>query len=494
MVTLKTKPFAHQAEELADSWDKRAWGLLWEMGTGKTKPVIDTAAMLEEAGEIRGHLVLAPNGVHTNWIRDELPAHMPDELAERSRTMHWLSSKSRTQWHQRVAAEVFDHPGFSTVCMSYDAIRTDAGAKYAKAYLKSRPCLMTLDESPRIKSPGSKRTIRVLAYGKYARYRRILTGTIVDDNPFDVFAQIKFLDPESWKEIGCEDFAAFKATFGVWTDQFAGVDEAGDTKTFPTLVNYRNLDFLKRHVAKYGRRVRKVDVLDLPPKLYSKRYFDLTPEQLRVYKDIKQEFCVFLDSGEFIATPLAITRLLRLQQVTSGYLPTNDPESDDQVMVPLTGKNPRLAALLSTVEEAAGDKIIVWAKYRQDITLILEALRKAKVSAVRYDGACSDVQMDRAKEAFVRGDAQVFVSNPAKGGEGLTLNVARTMVYFNNTYKLSHRRQSEDRFHRIGQEADAVNIVDLVATSTVDELIIKSLVRKAEMAAIVQGDEIREWI
>ena len=487
-ITFKTQPFAHQREEFDEHKDDEAWGLLWEPGVGKSLPVIMEAAHLESQGKIRGMMVLAPNGVHRNWSHDQLPTHLPQELQDRTRTVLWQTSKASTKWHQKAAAEALADPGFVIVCMSYDAVMTTRGADFWKAFLKGRPCMYVLDESPRIKTPGSRRSKRISASSKWAPYRRILTGTIVDDKPFDVYNQIRFLDPTAWHKIGCGDFAAFKNTFGIWKKQQIS-NGRGGVREFPVLVSFRNLELLRDIVSQYGSRLRKEDVLDLPPKLYSKRYFELTPEQRRVYKDLQTEFYTFLDTGEMVSADLVITRILRLQQVTSGYLPR---DGDEEKLVQIGDKNPRISLLRECIEDA-GHQVIVWAKYRQDITSILEALADAKISAVRYDGQCNETQMGEAVDSFKRGDAQVFVANPAKGSEGITLTNAKTMIYYNNGYRLSQRTQSEDRFHRIGQE-DPVHIIDLAAVDTVDTAIIDILRRKQELASLVQGDEIKDWI
>ena len=483
----KTKPFDHQLAEFNENKDRPAWGLLWEPGVGKTWPVLNEAAHLEELGEITGLLVLAPNGVHRNWVVDQIPQHLPDELAERTKVFMWQTSKAKNKSHREAAGLVLSYPGFAIACMSYDAVMTKAGKDFWKGFLDSRKCMYVRHESPRIKTPGSKRSMRIAGSSKAANYRRILTGTIVDDKPFDVYNQIRFLNPDAWKDIGCSDFNAFKNTFGVWKKQSIS-DGSGGFREFTVLVTYRNLDLLRKIVAEHGSRLRKEDVLDLPPKLYSKRYFDMTPAQKRAYKDLQAQHYTILDDGGMLSTDLAITRILRLQQVTSGYLPSDD----DETLISLGDHNPRIKLLIECVEQAE-HQVIVWAKYKQDITSILSALQDAKISAVRYDGQCNETQMGDAVDSFKRGDAQVFVANPAKGSEGLTLVNAKTMIYFNNGYRLSQRTQSEDRFHRIGQD-QSVHIIDLAAVETVDTAIIDVLRRKQELADFVQGDEIREWI
>lgn len=487
MVIFKTKPFKHQLDEFEQNKDNPAWGLLWEPGCGKSWPVLNEAAHLEEAGEINGLMVLAPNGVHRNWVVDQIPTHLPDELQERTNTFLYQTSKASTKRHQAAAQAALDYSGFSIACMSYDSVMTERGHAFWKQFLSSRRCMYALDESPRIKTPGSKRSKRIAGSSKAAPYRRILTGTIVDDKPFDVYNQIRFLDPDAWKAVGCSNYTAFKNTFGVWKKQTVG-DGRGGYREFPMLVSFRNLELLHEIVSQYGSRLRKEDVLDLPPKLYSKRYFDLTPAQRKAYKGIQNEFYTFLDSGDMVSADLAITRILRLQQVTSGYLPSDD----DERLIPICDPNPRIRLLLECLEDI-DHPVIVWAKYRQDISAILKALADAKISAVRYDGECSESEMGDAVDSFKAGDVQVFVANPAKGSEGITLTNAKTMIYFNNGYRLSLRTQSEDRFHRIGQD-DPVHIIDLAATDTVDTAIIDVLREKQELASLVQGDEIRSWI
>lgn len=469
-------------------------GIIFITGNcGKTWPVLNEAAYLEDCGEIRGLMVLSPNGVHRNWTVDQVPTHLPEELFERTNTFLWQTSKANTKWHQNLAEQALKHDDFGIVSMSYDSVMTTRGKAFWKAFMDSRRCMYALDESPRIKTPGAKRSMRISGSSKAAPFRRILTGTIVADKPFDVYNQIRFLDPAAWNEVGCSDFNAFKNTFGVWRRQktMRFDKRTGQMKEFefPSLVSFRNMPLLQSIVAKYGSRLLKEDVLDLPPKLYSKRYFDMTPAQWRAYKELQTEYYTVLPAGEMVAAELVITRNLRLQQVTSGYLPSDDDGGD---LIPICDPNPRMKLLVECVEDA-GHQCIVWAKYRQDITKILESLKAANISAVRYDGQCNETEMGEAVDNFKAGNAQVFVGNPAKGSEGITLTCAKTMIYYNCSYRLDQRIQSEDRFHRIGQDVP-VHIIDLVATDTIDSAITDSLVQKFEMASFIQGDKIREWI
>jgi len=480
--TFKTEPFAHQQKEYDYSKELVERGIFWEQGCGKSKITLDTAGHMEDCKEIDGLLVIAPNGVHLNWLTDEIPSHLPDDLVDRTQMHSYQSKKAKTKKHDRACEKVLKHKGFSVLTMTYDAIMTAKGAKLARQFFDERRVLQVLDESPRVKNPSAKRTIRVLASGKHASHRRILTGTPVANGPFDVYSQIKFLNPDYWKPHGLDSYSAFKATFGI----FKTMTDPNSGRDFQMVVAYRNLPYLNQLLEPISSRVTKEDVLDLPPKLYSRRCFEMTPEQKRLYAQLKDDFEAELLTGEYIAAPLAIVRMLRFQQVTCGYLPVED---DHDPMRLIGEHNPRMSTLMEICEDLPHG-CIIWARFTKDIDLIMEALGD---KAVRYDGQVSDDDRAIAKKQFQDGKKQFFVANPAAGAEGITLTIAKTVIYYNNSFKLTDRLQSEDRAHRIGQE-DPVHYIDIVADGTIDEKITESLVKKHNIASTIIGDRLKDWI
>ncbi len=476
----KTKPFDHQAETFAETRDTTAYGIFWEQGTGKSKLTIDTAAWMFLRGRISALVVIAPNGVHRNWIVNEIPAHLPDVVEHEC--FLWLTPKANNKGFQKAAKAALNAKGLLILAMSYDSIMTKAGDAYLVKLLAQRTCLMVLDESARIKNPKAKRSIRALARGKAAPFRRILTGTPVTNSPFDVFTQLNFLNPGIWNKIGCRSFAAFKNFFGVW-------EEAMDPRSgraYRNLVRYKNLERLGAMVDSVGGRVLKEDVLDLPDKLYMKRYFDLSPNQLRAYQSMSETWEVKTDAGEANAM-LAIVQLLRFQQIVSGFI-----VDEDDNLIEFDESCPRLAVLRDIVAETEG-KLIIWAKFIHDVDVIMKALKEDKIEAVRYDGSTSHEDRGRAIDRFQDETARVFVANPAAAGEGLTLHAATTVIYYNNSFKLYDRLQSEDRAHRIGQR-HAVTYIDVLAAGTVDEKITDALRGKLNVASIITGDRLKEWI
>lgn len=501
----KTEPFKHQAADFENSRDREHWGLWWEMGVAKTKPLIDTFSWLWLQGKLEGVLVLAPEGVNAQWLDDEIPTHMPLQVQDSLDKFIWFTSKAGQVKYTADWLTFLKRPragGLSVMTMTYDALMTDAGAKAAKVFLESRRCMLILDESTRIKTPGAKVTKRVLAMSKYARYRRIANGTPIADSPFNAYTQIKFLNPMAWHHLGIQDSQGFHTYFGQYEKRqlsaprrITGNNGRSWMMThFDHLVGYRNLDDMAKVVAAHGSRLLKRDVFpDLPPKLYSKHYFELSPKQRKAYEDLKQEMITWLESGVSVTAVLAIVRQTRLQQVCSGYLPADDEHELRSLVEPKD--NPRIKLLLDVMEDVPG-KVIIWGKYDIDVDLIGSALRdKMGWDIVTWDGRTSEEDRRTAKSRFLDpSGARAFVGKASSSAaRGLNLQVADTVVYYNNSFVLDDRQQSEDRAHRPGIH-HPVKYIDLIARGTIDELILRALRAKRDVAALVTGDQLSEWV
>ncbi|GEM_PF-866299 len=526
---VKREPFEHQLDRWRRTRDKKAWGTLWEQGTGKSCKTIMEAAWNYTRGEIDAMLVLAPNGVHRNWITDEIPTHWPDELGRPG--VCWMRSKSlETKWHQQELNACLNHEGFAVLAMSYDALDTDdkpvkpgvrsevcrGGKSWAKEFLLRRKVLIVADESSRIKGYGTRRTVLSCKAALLARLRRICNGTPVSTGPFDIYTQICFLDPvignrdklqsNFWISKGITSYEGFKTQFGVWETGYVwrknpktGADEK---KPFPKLVGFKNLELLNKWLDEITDRITKEDAgLNLPEKLYKTLRFDLSGAQRKVYEALKEESIAFLDSGELITTPLMLTKMLRLQQVCQGYVAVDDPEGEP--IIDIGSENPRLDLLMEVCEDTP-HKAIIWTRFRRDVDLIMARLKDMDRVAVRYDGETDDDERRANVVAFQKGDAQFFVSNPAAGGEGLTLLgdqsegaaealACKTVIYYANGYNLHHRLQSEDRAHRIGQRWP-VQYIDIVASDTVDDQVTANLKNKFNVAQQITGDKLRAWL
>lgn len=482
----KLPPFDHQLLEWTGHRQEAARAIFWEQGTGKTKLMIDTMCALFQEGVIDGVVVVAPSGVDRNWLTDELPAHLTDSVSPQVMTYHYRAAKARTKYHQAGLAQLLHHRGLAILLISYDAFMTDLAKDYVWKFLKRRKVLYVLDESHNIKTPAAKRTQSIVKSGRYAPYRRLLTGTPVSLGPFDVYSQMKFLDQNFWLPLGISTFSEFKTHFGEWDKAYNYTQK----REYEVLTGYKNVEELYDFIQAHSSRVLKEDVLDLPPKLYSRRYFELSPVQRRAYEQLRSDYIAELDQG-VVTADLAIVRMLRMQQVLCGYLPQDD---EDPTLVPLGNHNPRLE-LLEEITDGLSHQAIIWSRFSNDVDLICRMLGNR---AARYDGRISDDECEQNKFAFQRGEKQFFVGNQQKGATGLTLHMAKTMIYYCNSFKLIDRLQSEDRAHRAGMDDNPVNYIDLAGeideSPTMDLHTINALRAKLDIASRITGDRLREWI
>ncbi len=456
-------PFKHQREHFEVHCRDKAWGLLWEQGTAKTKPTIDTAAYLYMNRKIDAMIVVAPPGVERNWKSDELPEHLPIEIANETRIEVFLTKYKDRKFHEEKMDALVKHDGFSVLLFSYDAFMTQKGRDTAWKMFRHRRVFYILDESHNIKNPDGKRSKSLIKSSTWSEYRRILTGTPIAVGPFDLYSQILFLDQNFWIRRGIRSFWEYKDYFGEWRrrkDVIAATNGAFDPG-YDELLGYKNLEELAEWLKQISDRHLKDDVLDLPPKLYSKRYVSLSAVQQTIYDELRSEMMYEFEDGAVVTAEMPLKRLLRLQQIICGYVPV---DTEEPVRL-LGAKNPRIDAM-EEIRDETHHKTIVWARFREDINQLMDLFG---TRAVRYDGLVDDDQAERNKWEFQNGDAQWFIGTAQKGGPGLTLHKAKTVVYYSNSFRLIDRLQSEDRAHRAGMDEHPVNYIDIICPETVDQ-------------------------
>ena len=471
----KTKPYAHQLTALEKSWNKESYAYFMEMGTGKTKVLIDNMAMLYDKGAINGALIVAPKGVIGTWYNQEIPTHLPDHIKNVS--VLWQSNINKTQ--QEKLNTLFETgEDLHILIMNVEAFSTDKGKTFAAKFLRTHKTLTAIDESTVIKNPKAKRTKNILALADLCKYRRIMTGSPVTKNPLDLYSQCNFLDPFL---LNFQSYFAFR-------NRYAEMKTLHMHGRQIQIVNgFKNLSELSDKLKGFSYRVLKEDCLDLPPKIWTKRHITLTPEQAKVYKQMKEQALAVL-KGKQVTSVSALTQLMRLHQITCGHFAADDG-SVQQI------KNNRLSELMDVLEETEG-KAIIWAHYQHDIKNIVKEIEKVHGpgSVVTYYGLTpQDKRQDNIKQFQSNDEVRFLIGTPATGGYGITLTQANTVIYYSNGYDLEKRLQSEDRAHRIGQKK-SVTYVDIMAEDTVDEKIVKALRKKINIASEVMGEELKDWI
>ena len=472
----KFEPYKHQLDALTKAWNKEFFAFFMDMGTGKSKVLIDNIAMLYDAGKINGVLIVAPKGVYKNWYDSEIPTHMPDHVEYED--CLWQSMINQKQ--QKELDKVFK-PGedLHILIMNVEAFSTKKGVEFAAKFLRCHRTMMGIDESTTIKNPTAKRTKSILQLGKQAEYRRILTGSPVTKSPLDLYTQCNFLNEFL---LGFDSFYAFRNRYAHMIERnFGG-------RRVQLVGSYKRLDELADNIKAFSYRVLKEDCLDLPDKIYTKREIELTEEQSKAYATMKSAALALL-KGKMATAPHVLTQMMRLHQITCGHL-----KNDDGTITKI--KNNRMKELLSLLEEVEG-KVIIWANYIYDIENIVKNISEeyGEDSIVQYYGAISSQDRADAIKKFQdpNSNARFFVGNPQTAGYGITLTAANNVIYYSNGYDLEKRLQSEDRAHRIGQKK-SVTYIDLIAPKTVDEKIVKALRSKMDIANTIMDEDWKQWI
>ncbi len=471
----RMKPYKHQLTALERSWNKETYAYFMEMGTGKTKVLIDNMSMLYDNGKIDSALIIAPKGVVKTWYEQELPTHLPKHIE--NVTVLWQSNITKKQ---QVSLDNLMKIGteLHILIMNVEALSTKKGVDFAFKFLNSHNALMAIDESTTIKTPSAKRTKSIISLGKMAKYRRIMTGSPVTKNPLDLYTQCLYLDPYL---LDFQSYYAFRNRYA----EMKTLNVRG--RSIQVVNKFINLNELSDKLQGFSYRVLKEDCLDLPEKIYMKRHISLTHDQIKVYDQMKKTALATLN-GKTTSTMTVLTQLMRLQQITCGHFVADDGSTQDI-------QSNRIKELMDVLDEIEG-KAIIWGHWQRDIKNIIKAIvdEYGPGSVVDYYGLTpQDERQNNIRKFQNDPKCRFLVGTPQTGGYGITLTQANTVIYYSNGYDLEKRLQSEDRAHRIGQKKN-VTYVDLICEDTVDEKIVKALRKKINVASQVLGEELKSWI
>jgi SNF2 family DNA or RNA helicase len=474
-----TEPYAHQRIGLKFLALHDKAGLLWEMGTGKTKTIIDDLCRRKLLGQnIRGTLVFCPNEVkYTQWA-PQVPLHSGGRV-----TVEVLegSIKDRIKRLANSTADLL-------------VLNVESAYYMRDPLLKETFPAIILDEATRFKSPTAQRTKVILKVK--APLRRIMTGTPITNDPGDAYAPFKFLE---------------YTLFGSWTsfkDHYMIMGGYGGYQ----VVGYRDLEGLKQRVHRYSHRVLKKDVLDLPEKTYHDIEVELGGDTLKHYEEVRDTMISEWQAGK-IEARIALTVMLRLEQIAGGLL----QQGEDYFWIP---DNPKLKALDELLADLPKDqKVVVFAVFRHEIRELMNHYNEWNPVAIYGDVPLKE----RAAgiNAFQgEGGPRMLIAQMHSGGIGINLTAAQTAIYYSRNWSLEDYLQSQDRLHRIGQKG-TVNIVHLIAklpykqhhdvkktkvdysaetgevvvkvpkkkAVSIDEVIAKALTRKQVFADMITGDK-----
>lgn len=460
----KTTPRPYQRKALDFLWSRPLGGLFMDMGTGKTKVYIDYICAMRMANNLQAATVLCPVSIRDQWV-EEIGIHAPIPINSHV----FLDGNSYERW----IAE--DHE-FPVLIAGIESMSQGRAHEYVDRFLGSFTKMgINIDEASKIKNHDAIRSKKIVSLGKQAITRHISTGTPISHGPMDLFMEFEFIDPNI---IGIGDFYSFRNTYAI----MGGFEDK-------QVVGYKNLDELTEIVSPFVFQVKKSEVmLDLPPKSYQTRTVKMSAEQEDLYKKVKREVEIELDGGT-ITTDNALTKLLRLSEITSGFYTTDYPDATAKggirrVKTPFK-TDPKIEELLDIIRET-DQSTIIWCAFRLQLERVVVALRKeyGHSSVVEFHGGVAKEDREAAKQLFQTRAARFFCGNAATGGLGLNLQTGTLMCYMSNTFNSIDREQSEDRFYREGQKKPTT-VIDILAEKSWDYKCVDNLKMKKDIAQYV---------
>lgn len=473
--------WAHQKSALAKSQSEANLALFWEVGTGKTRATIDILRYRYAAhNRMLKTIIFAPKIVTTNWKR---------EIAKYSRIHPWdvivLTGSAKRRAKDFVDA-VSDGGVLSKskiVVTNYEALQMDELFKLFKQWA---PEAIVGDEAHKLKNPESKRAKRCVELADKAHYHYALTGTPILNSAMDIFMIFRFLD--QGRTFG-KNFWVFRSTW--FEDENAGW--AGQDGHFAKWVpRPETYQMFNEKMSKIAIRAIKSECLDLPPFVRKEVHVELSPEQKKLYKQMKDEYIAYIDDLEKTDQPravvaqLAVTKALRLQQIVTGFAKTDEGE------IYKIENNPRIDALKELLEELTPNhKVIVWSTFHENYLDIANVCKALKVGYTELHGKISSqkVREDNIKRFDNDPDCRVLIGNQKAGGIGINLIESSVSIFYSKNFSLEDDIQAEGRNYRGGSEKHkSVTRIDIVSPETIDELITQALAAKQKIST-----QILDW-
>lgn len=439
----------------------KGFGFLFEMGCGKTLTAIATMGVAYEMGAIEKVLVVAPTSVCSVWPKDL------EEFADFKYKANVLLGTKQKRLKELEALQAFPFKALKIAVINYESTWRDG---LFEALMQWKPDLIIADESQRIKSHDAQQSKAMHRLGDIAKYKLILSGTPVQNNAIDIFSQYRFLDPTVFGM----NFYAFRGRYAI----MGGFNNR-------QIIGYKDLDQLIKKEHSIAYRVTKDEALDLPEQTFLTRYIPLEGKDKQTYDRIKKDSFAELENGGQITAPTVLTKMLRLQQFTGGFI---QPDGSEKPEFVFGGKLDALADILDDYVIDAGKKLVVFCRFRAEIDLIQKLMDKKKI---KYRSIYGDIKIDDrgaiVKDFQTKPEIKVFLAQIDTAGLGITLTAADTCVYYSVNFNYAAYSQSLARIHRIGQR-NACTYIHLVVEHTIDSTVLKALAKKEDLAKTVVDD------
>lgn len=439
----------------------KGFGLLFEMGCGKTLTAIAIAGAGYQMGKVERLLIVAPTSVVAVW---------PKELQEYAKfkyTCKTLLGEKKQRIKQIDDLLKFPFKALKVAVINYESTWRPEILEKLKEFDAD---MVIADESQRIKTYDAAQSKAMHELGDQARYKLILSGTPVQTAAIDIWSQYRFLD----KTVFGDNFFKFRGRYAI-------MGGYGNKK----IVGYKDLEGLIKKEHSIAFRVTKDEALDLPEQTFETRKIQFNQKEKNLYERIKKDSYAELDGGGHITATTVLTRLLRLQQLAGGFLVQDDEQKPQLV------SRAKLDALADIIEDyviGSGKKLVIFARFIAEVKAIMELADKVLPKELKQVAIYGDIKKedrgDIVKQFQEDPKTVLFIGQIDTAGTGITLTAADTCVYYSKNFNYATYSQSLSRIHRIGQR-NCCTYIDLEIEGTIDELISKALSRKEDMAKTV---------
>lgn len=433
-----------------------------EMGLGKTLTALTEFIDLVEAlpkREVTRLVVICPNSFKSGWV-DEIRKHNIDVQP------HIFESGNESANSEFLKTDFRKPP---VLIINYEAIRSEYTQQCVEFFTKGRDCMLVIDESIQIKTHDSLQTLGVFKILGLFRYRRVLSGKPITQGPHDLWAQMRAIGAIS------TNFYPFKTTF-CKMGGFKGKKVVGS----------QNEELLAARIDKYIFRATKADWTDLPPKNYTTREYKLTPALEKMYKDMENNFVIWLNDNEYVAVDTFITKYIKLAQIQSGFI-IDEHGKVQELVSPQS--NPRFLAIREIITNEVVGKVVIPYVHRHTRGILEKML--TEFNPVTLHGGMEPDAIQGVKDTFNNNSRYRIILVQMRAGKyghtllgGLGQDHCSTMVFAENSYSLDDRSQIEDRIHRHGQMGDSCLYVDVWGTP-LDRAVTKALQAKEDIAEAV---------
>lgn len=480
--------WSHQAKEFDQHRDSKTRALIWTMRSGKSKAVIDKAEYQFAKGNIEGVVVLAPNGIHLNWILNEIPRWswpINEYMA-----FGWETPK-RADWDRIEGLRAFEayHDGIRYLTVNMEALSHADCVKAIRRFRASchNKIMLVISEAHHFGAAGAKRTRYALNLARVAKFITVETGTPILNSPLRAYSIYKILDDLALgPEFAGQTYEKFARHYAEWeTDPKASQFQVRK-RAYRKVKKYKNLDELREKMAQWSSVVTREDIEGMPELLRTERIVVMSELQRRAYLEMVSRHLVEIED-QMVTAKDGGARVQKLQQILNGYVKNGDE------IIEIDPNAPIYDALVEEIDGTLPENSIVWCRYREDIRRVCARLKKEGIRYLEFHGGVPTGDREGVRLEFQNSDQPiVLVGQPGAGGEGRDFSRAHAIIFFSSTPNAIHVRQGEDRGTEIW--GHPVTIVRIRTPGTVDDRNWQLVDGKTTVADDLSGRGLRDLL